>query len=160
MKVCSDFSNMEELQKESDAVTKKAMSEELKRVIPDPTKDAMSVDILPWAMNQADFGDAGQRLKWAKYRQYRRPHNHHAALYFTTNTVVVTLEEDQERVTMKVEEEDAMAMVVMVPKPGHRSMPIELDFDDEEETMAQVEEKTKTKAKTTRRCNRLQGPRG
>lgn len=46
MKVFSNFSSMEEMHKESDAVVKKVTSEELKTLIPDPTKGAMSVDIL------------------------------------------------------------------------------------------------------------------
>ncbi|KAE8770328.1 Chitinase domain-containing protein 1 [Hordeum vulgare] len=41
MELCSNFSSMEELHKEVDAVVKKAMSKELKTLIPDPTKGAM-----------------------------------------------------------------------------------------------------------------------
>ena len=59
MKVCSNFSNMKEFNKESNAVVKKATPEELKTLIPDPVKGAMSVDILRSAMNQAESGDAG-----------------------------------------------------------------------------------------------------
>ena len=108
MEVCSNFSSMEELHKESDAVVKKATLEELKTLIPDLAKGAMSVDILRWPMNQAEFDDAGQRAKWAKYRQYRRPHDHHVGVYFTTNIV-----------PMEGEEEDAMAMIVRAPEPGN-----------------------------------------
>ncbi|KAE8791579.1 Chitinase domain-containing protein 1 [Hordeum vulgare] len=80
MQVCSNFSNMKELHKSQDTVVKKATPEELETLIPDPAKGAMSVDILRWAMNQADSSDAGQRAKWAKYKQHRRPHDHHAAV--------------------------------------------------------------------------------
>ncbi|KAE8801456.1 Chitinase domain-containing protein 1 [Hordeum vulgare] len=45
MEVCSNFSSMEELHKESRDVVKKATSEELKTLIPHPSKGAMSVDI-------------------------------------------------------------------------------------------------------------------
>ena len=48
MKVCSNFSSMEDLHKESDDVVKKAMSKELKTLIPDPAKGVVSVDILRW----------------------------------------------------------------------------------------------------------------
>ncbi|XBH71273.1 hypothetical protein VPH35_098747 [Triticum aestivum] len=145
MKVCSNFSNMEDLHKESDTVLKKEMPKELKTLIPDPAKGAMSVDILRWAMNQAESDDAGQRAKWAKYRQYWRPHDHRASVYFTTNIV-----------PMEGEEEDAVAMIARASEPGNQSMPIEVDSSGEEETV--VQEKTNTKA--TRRSNRLQGPRG
>ncbi|KAE8777240.1 Chitinase domain-containing protein 1 [Hordeum vulgare] len=144
MEVCSNFSSMEELHKESDIVVKKATPEELKTLIPDPAKGAMSVAILRWVMNQADSSDARQRAKWAKYKQYRRPRNHRASVYFTTNTLVVSLEEDQEQVAMKVEEDGV---------PGHRSLIIERDSAKEEGM-----DKTKTKAKATRRSNRLRGP--
>lgn len=114
----------------------------------------MSVDILRWAMNQADSGDAGQRVGWAKYRHYRRPHDHRAAVYLTTNTVVAPLEEDQEPMHIEVEE-DALDLVVRVPMPRHQSLIIVLDSSEEEEM-----EKTKTKAKATRSSNRLRGPQG
>ena len=104
----------------------------------------MLVDILRWAMNQAEPSDAGQRAKWAKYRQYRCPHEHRAGVYFTTT------------VPTEGEEEDAVAMIVRAPEPRNRRMPIEVDSGEEEETM--VQEKTKTKP--TRRSNCLQGARG
>ncbi|KAE8818227.1 Chitinase domain-containing protein 1 [Hordeum vulgare] len=119
MELCSNFSNMEELHKESDAMMKKAMPEELKTLIPDPAKRDMSVDILRWAMNQVDSNDAGHRAKWAKYRQYWCPHDHCASVYFTTNIVVVPLEEDQEPVAMVVEE-DGMRMIARAPMPGQK----------------------------------------
>ena len=49
-------------------MVKKAMAEELKELPPDPVKGAMSVDILHWAMDQAEFDDACQRDRWAKYK--------------------------------------------------------------------------------------------
>ncbi|KAE8793071.1 hypothetical protein D1007_32279 [Hordeum vulgare] len=78
-------------------------------------------------------------------------------MYFTTNIVVVPLEEDQELAAMKVEE-DVVAMILRASEPGHPSMPTELDSDEEDETVVWVEEKTKSKAKATRRSNRLRGP--
>ena len=68
MEVCSNFSNIDDIHKEADIVMKKATSDKLKTLIPDPAKGAMSVDILRWAMNQANSGDTGQRARWAKYR--------------------------------------------------------------------------------------------
>ncbi|KAI4991232.1 hypothetical protein ZWY2020_039603 [Hordeum vulgare] len=159
MEVCLNFSNMEELHKESNDVVKKATSEELKTLIPGLVKGAMLVDILRWAMNEAGSSDAEQRAKWAKYGQYMHPHDHRAGVYFTTKTVMMPLEEDQRADTMEVEEEDAMAIIVRAPEPGERSMPIKLDTGEEEETVVHFEEKTKTNAKATRRSNRLQGLR-
>ncbi|KAE8775771.1 Chitinase domain-containing protein 1 [Hordeum vulgare] len=52
---------MEELHKDSYVAVKKATSEELKTLIPDPAEGTMSVNILSWAMNQADSDDAGRR---------------------------------------------------------------------------------------------------
>ncbi|KAE8769164.1 hypothetical protein D1007_59302 [Hordeum vulgare] len=92
------------------------MPKELKTLTPDPTKGTMLVDILRCAMSEADSGYVGQRAKRAKYIRY--PHDHHVVVYFTTNTVVVPLEEDQEPVAMEVEE-DAMVMIVRAPDPGH-----------------------------------------
>ncbi|EMS51272.1 hypothetical protein TRIUR3_23909 [Triticum urartu] len=68
MKACLNFSSIEGMHKEANAVVRKAMTEELKTLIPDPAKGATSVYILRWAMNQADSVDAGQRARWTKYR--------------------------------------------------------------------------------------------
>ena len=46
MEVCSNFSSIEDMHKEAYSVVKKATAEELKTLIPDPAKGAMSVDIL------------------------------------------------------------------------------------------------------------------
>ncbi|XBI92926.1 hypothetical protein VPH35_029886 [Triticum aestivum] len=154
MEVCSKFTSMADMQKESDAVVKKAAPEELKTLIPDPAKGALSVKILRWAMNQADSGDARQRSRWAKYREYRRPHDHHVAAYFTTR-IVVAVEEGQEAVAREVEEEVAMTMIVRATKPERRSMPVDLDSGEEEETVVQPEEKNMGNG--TRRSKRLEG---
>ena len=58
------------MQKESNAVLMKATAEELKTLIPDPAKGAMTVDILRWAMNQAVSDDPKQTKKWRKYKTY------------------------------------------------------------------------------------------
>ncbi|KAI4970761.1 hypothetical protein ZWY2020_001675 [Hordeum vulgare] len=156
--VCSYFKSMEELHKEAGAVVKKATTEELKILIPDPMKGALLVDILRWAMNQADSDDSGQRVSWAKYRHYRHPLDHRAAVYFTTSTMGVPLEEDQEPVHMKMGE-DVVDLIVRAPVPGHRSLIIELDSREQEE-MEKTKIKTKAKAKATSLSNRLWGPRG
>ncbi|KAE8808524.1 histon H3 protein [Hordeum vulgare] len=72
-------------------------------------------------MNQADFGDAGQRTKWVKYREYQRPHDHRATVYFITKTVVVPVEEDQDEVAMELEEEDVVAMIMRARRRRRRS---------------------------------------
>ncbi|KAE8805670.1 hypothetical protein D1007_18345 [Hordeum vulgare] len=59
----SNFNNMEEPHKELDTVVKKPMQEELKTIIPNHVRGAMSVNILRRAMNLADFNDAGHRAK-------------------------------------------------------------------------------------------------
>ena len=81
MEVCSNFSSIDDMHKEADTVMKKATPDELKTLVPDPAKGAMSVDILRWAMNQADSGDARQRARWAKYSQYKAPQDQRATTY-------------------------------------------------------------------------------
>ena len=103
MEVCSNFSSIKDMHKEADAVIKKATLDELKTLISGPDKGAMSVYILCWAMNQADSGDARQRARWAKYKEYTHPHDHCIVAYFTTRTMV-EVEEEQEAVVMEVEE--------------------------------------------------------
>ena len=46
MEVCSNFSSIDAMHKEADAVIKKATPDEMKTLVPDPAKGAMSVDIL------------------------------------------------------------------------------------------------------------------
>ncbi|KAE8816862.1 Chitinase domain-containing protein 1 [Hordeum vulgare] len=99
MEVSSNFSGMEDMHKESDIVVKKATPEELKALIPDIPKGAMSVDLLRWAMNLADFGDARPRDKWTKYTEFTRPRDPCATTVFMTRTVV-TLEEEQKAMAM------------------------------------------------------------
>ena len=81
----------------------------------------MSVDILRWAMNQADSGDAGQRARWAKYRQYKVPQDQRAVAYWSMT--FGSSEEDN----------DEVQMVARAPAAGDRARPIVLDEDDEEE---------------------------
>ena len=63
MEVCSNFSNIDDMHKKAGVVMKKATPDELKTLIPDPAKGAMSMDIPHWAMNRADSGDTGQRAR-------------------------------------------------------------------------------------------------
>jgi hypothetical protein len=153
MEVCSNFSSIEDMHREAYAVVKKATLEELKTLIPDPAKGAMSVDILRWAMNQADSGDAGQRARWAKYREYRAPQDQRAAAYWNRTLVapeVIALEPE--------EEEEAVEVVVRAPEPGHRTLPIDLDDrEDDEMVNAMVQPEDNNKAKGHRRSKRLQG---
>ena len=73
MEVCLNFSSIDDMHKEVVAVIKKATPDKLKALIPDLAKGAMSMDILRWAMNQADSSDTRQRARRAKYRQYKAP---------------------------------------------------------------------------------------
>ncbi|XBJ04305.1 hypothetical protein VPH35_023259 [Triticum aestivum] len=66
MEVCSNFGSMPDMQNESNVVLMKATKEELETLIPDPTKGAMVVDIIRWAMNQVVSDDPKQRKKWCK----------------------------------------------------------------------------------------------
>ncbi|XBI16803.1 hypothetical protein VPH35_058994 [Triticum aestivum] len=134
MEVCSNFSNIEDMHKEADVVVKKATMEELKMLIPDPVKGAMS---------------------WAKNREYRAPHDQHAAAYWNRTLVapeVIGLEPE--------EEEEAVEMVVRASELSYRTLPIDLDSGEDDEMMVQPENKNKNKAKATRRSNRLKGHRG
>ncbi|KAE8810471.1 Chitinase domain-containing protein 1 [Hordeum vulgare] len=96
MKVCSNFTGMEKVHKEADVVVKKTMAKELKTLIPDLVKGAMSVGILRWAMNQPNSGNARQRAKWAKYREYKHPNDNCAAVYWTTIIFVDPAEEEDD----------------------------------------------------------------
>jgi hypothetical protein len=79
--VCSNFNNIKDMHREAHAVVKKVTAEELKTLIPDPAKGDMLVDVLRWAMNQADSGNAGQRARWAKYLEYKAPRDQRVAAY-------------------------------------------------------------------------------
>ncbi|KAE8767448.1 Chitinase domain-containing protein 1 [Hordeum vulgare] len=81
MEVCSNFTSMAEVHKEDGVVVKKATMKELKTLIPHQLKGAISVDILRWAVKQANSDDALQRAKWAKHREYKRLNDHHVAIY-------------------------------------------------------------------------------
>lgn len=62
MKVFSNFTSMD-MDKEVDVVVKKAMVEELKKTIPDRVKGSMSLDILRWAMDQAESSNPAHRAR-------------------------------------------------------------------------------------------------
>ena len=81
----------------------------------------MSVDILRWAMNQADSSDAGQRARWAKYSQYKAPQDQRAAAYWSRTFGSPEADNDE------------VQMVARAPAAGDRARPIVLDEDDEEE---------------------------
>ena len=100
---------------------KKATPDELKTLVPDPAKGAMSVDILRWAMNQADSGDAGQRARWAKYSQYKAPQDQRVTTYWSSTFGSPEADNDE------------VQMVARAPAAGDRARPIVLDEDDEEE---------------------------
>ena len=120
MEVCSNFSSIDDMHKEADAV-KKATLHELKTLILDPAKGAMSVDVLCWAMNQADSGDARQWARWAKYRQYKAPQDQRATTYWSRTFRSPEADNDE------------VQMVARAPAVGDRARPIVLDEDDEEE---------------------------
>ena len=94
--MCSNFSSIDDMHKEADAVMKKATSDELKTLVPDPAKGTMLLDILRWAMNQADSNDTRQRARWAKYRQYKAPQDQRAAAY--CSSTCGSLEADNDKV--------------------------------------------------------------
>ncbi|KAE8787002.1 Chitinase domain-containing protein 1 [Hordeum vulgare] len=96
MEVYSNFTSMAEVHKEADAMVKKGTTKDLKMIIPEPVKGAMSVDILLWAMNQVNSGDARQRAKWAKYMDYKHPDDDRVVVYWRKQTVVGHAEEDNE----------------------------------------------------------------
>ena len=145
MEVCSNFSSIDDMHKEADAVMKKATPDELKTLVSDLAKGAMSVDILRWAMNQADSRDAGQRARWAKYSQYKAPQDQRAAAYWSST--FGSPESDN----------DDVQMVARAPAAGDRARPIILDGDDEEED--DVEEKKMATPPAARRDSRVTAAR-
>ena len=117
MEVYSNFNNIDDMHKEADAVMKKATPDELKTLVSDLAKGAMSVDILRWAMNQADSGDA----RWAKYSQYKAPQDQRAAAYWSST--FGSPESDN----------DEVQMVARAPAAGDCARPIVLDEDDDKD---------------------------
>ncbi|KAE8778288.1 Myb family transcription factor APL [Hordeum vulgare] len=72
-------------------------------------------------MNQANSGDARQRAKLAKYRDYKRPKVHHAMVYWITSIVVDLAEEDDEvQMMARVTVEDPSFLTVTMRKKTMR----------------------------------------
>ena len=142
MEVCSNFSSIGDMHKEDDAVMKKPTPDELKTLVLDPAKGAMSVDILHWDMNQADSNDGRQRARWSKYSQYKAPQDQRVAAYWSS-TFGSPGSDNVE-----------VQMVARAPAVGDHARPIVLDEDDEEE------KKMATPPAPRRRSTRLQGRRG
>ena len=72
-------------------------------------------------MNQDDFGNAGQRARWAKYREYKAPQDQRATTYWSRTFGSPEADNDE------------VQMVARAPVAGDRARPIVLDEDDEEE---------------------------
>ena len=67
MKVAMRYTSVLGLVDAAEEVRKKATSEEKQRMeqrYGNPGKVVMPIDILLWAMEEADSGDAGQRQRW------------------------------------------------------------------------------------------------
>ncbi|KAE8815264.1 Chitinase domain-containing protein 1 [Hordeum vulgare] len=127
--VCSNFGSMPDMQKESDAVLMRTTSQELKTLIPNPTKGAMAVDIICWAMNQAVSDDAKQRKRWSMYKNCWAPNDRRAAVYRGTTIVALAVNGAEPK-----EKEEPVQMRVRAPEAGRRSWQIDLDYakDDDD----------------------------
>lgn len=79
---------MDEMHKKADIVLLKAVKKELKRLIPELVKGAMSVDTLRWAMYEAESVDQGPRAGWAKYR-LGRAHDDQSAIALAAAAIIL-----------------------------------------------------------------------
>lgn len=71
MKIAMRYSSAQGLVDASEEVRNKATTEEKQRMdqrYATPGKGIMPIDMLLWAMKEADSGDAGQRERWAAHR--------------------------------------------------------------------------------------------
>lgn len=66
--MCARFTNVDELIKEARVVMSVATTMERQHMIPDDGLDALQIDILLWAMEEAESDDPGQIARWAKHR--------------------------------------------------------------------------------------------
>ena len=152
MEMCSNFGSMPDMQKESDAVLMRATTQELKRLIPDPAKGAMAVDIICWAMNQAVSDDAKQRKRWSKYKKYLAPNYRHAVVYCETANVPPTFISGEPK-----EEEEPVQMPVRASEPGRHTWQIDLDSsnsDDDPPLRTMMDKKMKASHSTRRSARR------
>ena len=70
MKIAMRYSSAQGLVDASEEVRKKATTEEKQRMdqrYGTPRKGILPIDMLLWAMKEADSGDAGQRERWAAH---------------------------------------------------------------------------------------------
>ena len=110
----------------------------------------MAVDIIRWAMNQAISDDAKQRKKWSKYKNYWRPNDRRAAVYWETAIVPTAVIGGEPK-----EEEEPVQMPARAPEPGRRTWQIDLDSAEDDDPPRRTAMNKKMKASgSTRRSAR------
>ena len=137
MKVAMRYTSAIGLVDAAEEVRKKATSKEKQRMeqrYGNPGKVVMPIDILLWAMKEADSGDAGQRQRWADHRYV-------APAQATSNTNTAEVHED---------DDDLL-------QARRRPPPIIVIDEDEEEEEVEVQPNPTQLKQEVRRSGRLAG---
>ena len=147
MKIAMRYSSAQGLVDASEEVRKKATTEEKQRMdqrYATPGKGIMPIDMLLWAMKEADSGDAGQRQRWA---------DHH---------YVAPAQSTAEANANKHQDKDDDLQIIAPPALQARRRPPPISFidedEDEEEQEVQMLPNHPTEVKQeVRRSGRLAG---
>ena len=106
-----------------------------------PGKVVMPIDILLWAMKEADSGDAGQRQRWADHRYV-------APAQATSNANAAEVHED---------DDDLQIVAQPAVQARRRPPPIIIIDEDEEEEEVEVQPNPTQLKQEVRRSGRLAG---
>lgn len=126
--ICSWFPNYKELAKDAIGVTLEANAKEIKRMYGD--RDLLCMDILIWAMLEAESEDPVQRARWAAYRSGGGDPSQPVAMMGLPTPghrmAPIAVEDDPEAPIQ--EEEDVVMMVVSpIQKPKRKMETIDLE---------------------------------
>ena len=144
MKVAMRYTSAIGLVDAAEEVRKKATSEEKQRMeqrYGNPGKVVMPIDILLWAMKEADSGDAGQRQRWADHRYV-------APAQATSNANAAEVHED---------DDDLQIVAQPAVQARRRPPPIIIIDEDEEEEEVEVQPNPTQLKQEVRRSGRLAG---
>ncbi|KAE8800357.1 hypothetical protein D1007_24131 [Hordeum vulgare] len=129
VEVCYRFKNVDEMHKEAHAVLSKAMKTEVKRLMPDLAKGAMSMDIQLWAMKEDESTNPGERARWTKYTSVLGPANQ--TIVTVPLVTIVLKDDDQEEMVdagngeaVNMEDAGNAGAVEMVVRAPERDCPI------------------------------------
>ena len=147
MKVAMRYTSAIGLVDAAEEVRKKATSEEKQRMeqrYGNPGKVVMPIDILLWAMKEADSGDAGQRQRWA---------DHH---------YIAPAQSTAEANANKHQDDDDDLQIIAPPALQARRRPppiifIDEDKDDEEQEVQMLPNHPTKVKQEVRRSGRLAG---